>query len=334
MPIEGASVWFGKQVVDRNDFEYTLTDSDVQELQRGLAQVTRLSTDEISKESFALEGLGQRLLQIQESLENQSGITIIRGFPIDRFTPGQAKRALLGMMQHIGTPVSQSASGARVFDVRDAGFKEDDQRARGPNTKKRLSFHTDRCDVIAFLCVRPAKSGGENFVVSSAAVYNTIETERPDLLEILRAPFYYKRHTVDTANNQAYCQQPIFSFCDGHFACSFLRVLIDRAYASDDTPEMTDQQRESLDYLEAVAERPDMHVRFYQSRGDIVLLNNWSTLHRRSEFQDHDEADLKRHLLRIWLSVPNSRPIDPLFTDNFGATAAGAMRGGMRAAVR
>lgn len=332
MPIDTAAVWLGQEVVQRDDFEYTLTESDVQELERGLALVASLAVDEVTKERFLLDGLGQRLLHIQESLENQSGITIIRGFPIDRFTPEQTKRAFLGMMQHIGSPVSQSASGDRVFDVRDAGFREGDRRARGPNTKKRLSFHTDRCDVIAFLCARPAKSGGENFVVSSAAVYNAIKAERPDLLEVLSTPFHYKRHTVDTANNLAFCQQPIFSFCDGFFACSFLRVLIDRAYASDDTPVMTDLQRESLDYLEAVAERPDMHVRFYQSRGDIVLLNNWATLHRRSEFQDHDDVELKRHLLRVWLSVPNSRPIDPLFIDNFGATAAGAIRGGMRAA--
>jgi len=35
--------------------------------------------------------------------------------------------------------------------------------------------------------------------------------------------------------------------------------------------------------------------------------------------------------LRIWLSVPNSRPIDPLFQDNFGATEGGSLRGGMQA---
>ena len=28
--------------------------------------------------------------------------------------------------------------------------------------------------------------------------------------------------------------------------------------------------------------------------------------------------------------MPNSRPLDPLFADNYGAVEAGAIRGGMR----
>ena len=326
------SAWRGEELYSRPDWEYRLTSPDIAELQSALAGVTQTATGHITRDNFKLSKLGARFNDIQGSLESGSGFTIIRDFPIDRFTPGQTRRLFLGMVQHVGTPISQSAKGERILDVKDAGHADGDAKVRGPNTRKRLSFHTDRCDVIAFLCVRPAKSGGENFIVSSLAVYETIKAERPELLEVLMQPFYYKRHTVDLANNRAYCQQPIFSFCDGHFACSFLRVLIERAYASDDTPEMTDIQREALDYLESVAERPDLHVRFYQQRGDIVLMNNWTTLHRRSEFEDHADPELRRHLLRAWLSVPNSRPIDPLFKDNFGATEAGAIRGGMRSA--
>ena len=180
------------------------------------------------------------------------------------------------------------------------------------------------------MCLKQAKEGGENFLVSSTTIYNEISSLRPDLLAELRKPFYYKRHTVDLGNESPYCQQPVFSFTEDRFACSFLRVLIDRAYASGEVPAMSDLQKESLDYLEATCEREDIQYRFYQQPGDFLFLNNWITLHRRSEFVDHEDPALKRHLLRIWLSVPNSRPIDPLFKDNFGATKAGAIRGGMR----
>ncbi|MBP85519.1 MAG: hypothetical protein CMJ64_02195 [Planctomycetaceae bacterium] len=50
----------------------------------------------------------------------------------------------------------------------------------------------------------------------------------------------------------------------------------------------------------------------------------------RSEFVDHDDPALKRLLLHIWLSVPNSRPLDPRFAGSYGATEAGAIRGGMK----
>jgi hypothetical protein len=75
-----------------------------------------------------------------------------------------------------------------------------------------------------------------------------------------------------------------------------------------------------------------MHVEFRQEAGDILLLNNWITYHRREAFVDHEDISLRRHLLRIWLSVPNSRPLDPRFADNYGAVEAGAIRGGMKPA--
>ena len=65
--------------------------------------------------------------------------------------------------------------------------------------------------------------------------------------------------------------------------------------------------------------------------GEILLLNNWTLLHRRTAFEDYLDSARKRHLLRVWLSMPNSRPIDDSFKANFGATEAGAIRGGMQA---
>ena len=93
-------------------------------------------------------------------------------------------------------------------------------------------------------------------------------------------------------------------------------------------------QEEALDFLEAVCERPSMHVEFRQEPGDILLLNNWITYHRRNAFQDHENIDQRRHLLRIWLAMPNSRPLDPAFLTNYGAIQAGAIRGGMKSKVQ
>ncbi|MGI9518524.1 MAG: TauD/TfdA family dioxygenase, partial [Pirellulaceae bacterium] len=96
-------------------------------------------------------------------------------------------------------------------------------------------------------------------------------------------------------------------------------------------PDMTEIQREALDFLEVVAAEPEMHVTFRQQPGDILFLNNWVTLHRRTAFEDYEDLELRRHILRVWLSMPNSRPLDPMFAGNYGATEAGAIRGGMRA---
>lgn len=328
--VDSPAVWRGDELLRRPDWLQRLSEADVAELTEATDAVRDRPLDEITREAFALPKLATRLLSIQHSLEHSSGATMLRGLPVDEFDEEQLVRMFLGIALHLGTPVSQSATGERIFHVRDEGYRLDDPRARGPNTRKRLSFHTDRCDVIAFMCLKQARIGGDNDVVSSAALYNEIRERRPDLLDVLLKPYYYKRHNVDQGNQQAYCRQPVFSFCDGFFAACFLRVLIDRAHAEPDLPDLTPHQVEALDFLEAVAEETELRVRFRQEPGDILLLNNWVTFHRRTEFEDHEDPSQRRHILRAWLSVPNSRPIDPLFRDNYGATEAGAVRGGMR----
>lgn len=329
--INDASVWLGKQLPKRNDWLIQLDSESNESLLTFARDLESVPLDDIGPDAAAGMPIASTLKSIQHSLEHESGATLVRGFPSDQLDESLAKKLFFSLSQVIGTAVSQSATGERVFDVRDAGFRDHDPRARGPNTKKKLSFHTDRCDVIAFMCLNQAKSGGENYLVSSTAIYNEFVKSHPELLEALLKPFYYQRHNVDRGNELAYCRQPVFSFCEGRFACSFLRVLIDRAYSSGEIEPMTDLQQRALDKLEEIAERHDMQHRFFLQPGDMLFLNNWTTLHRRTEFVDHDDPARKRHLLRIWLSVPNSRPIDPLFEDNFGATGAGAIRGGMRA---
>ena len=184
--------------------------------------------------------------------------------------------------------------------------------------------------MIAFLCVRPAKTGGENHVISSATLYNEMLRRYPAEARVLEGVFPYLRHTVDGGNEKPFTFVPVFTCHEGFFAASLLRVLIDRADASPEAPSLTVEQRGALDRLQEVAEDPSLYASFRLEAGDILLLNNWVTLHRRTGFEDFAEPERRRHLMRIWLSLPNSRPLDPRFAEHFGATEAGALRGGMR----
>lgn len=267
---------------------------------------------------------------IRDTLESGSGAMLLRGFPVGDHSEDSAREAFRSWCATLGTLVSQNEKGDTVFDVTDAAFGADDPRTRGPNTNRKLSFHTDRCDVIGFLCWKQARRGGENEIVSSMHLYNEIARRRPDLLAVLQQSFPYKRHTVDLGNEAAFCEQPVFSFRDGHFACSFLRVLIDRAHADPELPNLSPAQIEAMDFLESVAAEPGNAFHFRQEPGDILLLNNWVTLHRRSAFEDSGDPAEKRRLFRTWLAMPNSRPLDPRFEANFGATGPGEVRGGFR----
>jgi hypothetical protein len=50
---------------------------------------------------------------------------------------------------------------------------------------QRLGFHADPTDIVALLCIRPAKSGGLSSIVSGVAVHNEIVRSRPDLAQVL-----------------------------------------------------------------------------------------------------------------------------------------------------
>lgn len=326
------AAWRGTELFRRDDWLVELQEHDLREIDTAVQGIERTGVPVVKTTAadFPLPRFGQVLATIQDRLETGSGACMIRGLPVEKYSEQQLRQICWGISQHLGTPVSQSASGERIFSVRDEGHQPGEAQTRGPNTKKRLNFHTDRCDVIGFLCLRQAISGGDNQLVSSVTLYNEMRARWPESAQVLMEPFYYQRHNVDTGNQLSYCRQPIFSFFNGHFAASYLRVLIDRAAAMPDIPDMTAAQLEALERLESLAFDPALHVTFRQHPGDMLFLNNWITFHRRDEFEDAPQPELRRHLLRIWLAVPNSRPLDPLFAANFGATSAGAIRGGMR----
>ena len=332
--------WSAPELLDRPEWNHRLEAEERQELLDLLAAhgpVDELpgdarAADATEVAAFQLPMLSERLAAIQQQLETGAGAVRVRGFPIEDLGEAEARFLYWAMAVHLGTPVSQSARGEHIFSVRDAGLADSDPRSRGPNTRKRLTFHTDRADVVGFLCLHPARNGGENEISSSMAVHDVIARTRPDLLEVLKQPFYYLRHTVDTGNDLPWCRQPVFSFHDGYFACCLLRVLIERAHRHPDLPDLTDEQIEALDLVESIADEERHKVVFRQERGDLIWLNNWLILHKRQAFTDWEEIEKRRHILRLWLSMPNSRPLDPLFVDNFGAVDAGAIRGGIRAA--
>lgn len=45
----------------------------------------------------------------------------------------------------------------------------------------------------------------------------------------------------------------------------------------------------------------------------MLILNNYTTLHSRDAFGDSPEHT--RHLLRLWLDIPNGRPVVPSFIE-------------------
>ncbi|MEM7203509.1 MAG: TauD/TfdA family dioxygenase [Planctomycetota bacterium] len=327
------AAWRGAELLRRDDAVVSLGPDDRAELDAAVAASRAVPLDQIDRRAFPLPTLGRKLAWLQDRLEHGSGATWLRGLGDDTADEGLVARRFWGLATHLGTPVSQSAAGERLLQVRNRGLGADDPRRRGPHTNLRLGFHTDRCDIIAFCCVRPARAGGDNHILSSITLHNELARRHPDAVATLAEPLAYLRHTVDGGNVRPYTMVPLFTVHEGRFAASYLRILIDRADRDPAAPSLTGKQRQALARLEQVAEDPELYATLRLAAGDVLLLNNWVTFHRRTAFDDDPDPGQHRLLLRLWLSPPNSRALDPRFAEHFGATAAGAVRGGMRPAA-
>jgi hypothetical protein len=61
----------------------------------------------------------------------------------------------------------------------------------------------------------------------------------------------------------------------------------------------------------------------------MQFLNNHVIYHARTPYEDDPALGRDRLLFRLWLSVPNSRPLPEGFEGLWGTIEAGARRGGI-----
>jgi hypothetical protein len=233
-----------------------------------------------------------------------------------------------GIGKHMGTAVSQSKDGDLLGDVRDVGVDVNSPQGRGYKSNQRLTFHTDTCDVVGLMVLRVAKAGGLSLLASSHAIHNHLARTRPDLLEVLHQPFTWSWQTQEPIGGTPHYQQPLFSMKDGKLSCRYVRVHIKSGQRFPEVPRLTPIQIEALDAFDELAWSEDFHFTFMFKPGDLQFVNNHVALHSRTAFDDHEEADRKRHLLRMWLSVPNSRPLSDALSTIYQDRKGGEVRGG------
>jgi hypothetical protein len=200
-------------------------------------------------------------------------------------------------------------------------------RARSRSTGP-LRWHTDRCDVIALLCVRNALEGGVSKLASIPAIHNEMLRRRPDLLELLCGDYWRSRPAdEDGMPGGNVFAQPVFGFVDGKITSQYSRTYVEQAQEVPGVPKLTPAQNEALDMLAALADELCLHSAFVA--GDMQLLNNHVIYHGRTAYADDAASGLDRLLFRLWLAVPNSRALPESFDNLWGSTDPGTLRGGV-----
>jgi alpha-ketoglutarate-dependent taurine dioxygenase len=291
-------------------------------------------------EDFPLPTLGPVLRKAQRDLEERYGLVVLRGAPVAGLGTKDLHLLHAGLAGHVGTPRPQTVFAEMVQDLRDAGQASLIER-RGSKHNRALPLHSDPCDAVSFLCIRGPESGGTSIFASSVAIHNALLRSAPEHAETLYGDLvhtYQDYLFVRTGWNQGFVprertyRMPAFTAEQGYFACKYSRFYIDQAQELPEVPRLSAAQRDALDALEEEMRAERWQLRLQYEPGDVTFINNFVCLHARTAFTDDPRDETRRrHLLRIWLSMPNSRPLSAHWKRQvfFRRIEAGALRGGV-----
>ncbi|MBI3709217.1 MAG: TauD/TfdA family dioxygenase [Proteobacteria bacterium] len=307
--IDDRCAWRSGALSGKEALFYRLTERHLDAVDEVLRRTRTLPCESISRQDFDHPVLNDFLSQVFDEIQHGRGAVIVDGCSPARYTEDDFTRLFWGFGTHFGAAVSQSVLGDRIGHVRNTPGMP---IKRAYQSLGELTLHTDSPEIIGLMSVQKAKSGGYSQLSSALAIHNEILSKRPELLAHLYRGFPYHRRGQQQPGEPAMTPYdvPVFCLVDGLVSCRYVREFMQMSADEMGTPMPADLV-EALDFFDAVAAREDLRLHFMLEPGEIMLTSNFTVLHARTAFQDHDEPERKRHLLRLWLDVPNGRPVVP-----------------------
>jgi hypothetical protein len=306
------AAWLAKDMADFSAWTIQLG-SYVTELDACLEVLKDKPIASITKEDCNLPTLGPVLVAARGELEGGRGFLRFAGLPVERWGEKSSELALWCIGVHLGWCEEQDKAGNLIHHVKDIGkkFGENDT-IRYFQTREGIPFHTDGCDAFALFCLSRGASGGQSTLASSVTAFNKIVERRPDLAKVLQEDFYFDARGQHPDGRK--CQvHPIYTYHKRYLSMMHKRPYIDSAQRFDDVPKFTPQQKEALDLLDTVLEEEDAVLRFELQAGEMVVCNNHPLVHGRTSYED--DGSQTRHCLRLWLTLPNGRPLPPHYAE-------------------
>ncbi|VVD90630.1 TauD/TfdA family dioxygenase [Pandoraea fibrosis] len=340
--LKGASAWRGAEMANNDRWVKTFPAIVLQQIDAALEMTREVDWRDINRENFPLPDATAFFDDVREELENGSGMAKIRGLDVSRYNAEELRRIWYALGAHLGTPMFQNYRGEVMREIKDEGmgvgaklygatvdssgkpFLSSGARTLSPG---QLRFHTDRCDVVGLLCVRQASEGGVSKLASSVTVYNEILKRRPDLHALLCQPIPRSRFGEEAGGEHIAYDLPIFGVRDGKLTSHFSLTYIENAQMLPGVRKLSEAEHEAIRMLMAVAEEECFEMRF--APGDIQLLNNHIVYHGRTAFKDDVQTGQDRMLMRLWLSMPNSRALPDDHAVLWGDVRAGKPHGGI-----
>jgi len=237
-------------------------------------------------------------------LERGVGFCVVDRLPIDDYPIEVVLEIYWLLGQLIGRPVAQKWDGQMIYEVSNTGIPHSN-RIRGSHTNIELVFHTDNAfarmvpDFVGLLCRYPARKGGVSRFCSLYTVHDRMYAHYPEQLKRLYQPMFFNRQTEHHPDDSRVSLAPYFSWNGERLNARANSFLVRAGYEI--AGQKMDKLLESaLDAIDKVCCSEDIWFEAPLQRGQVQYLNNHEVGHYRSEFQDHDDPELKRQLFRLW----------------------------------
>ncbi|KAK4550006.1 hypothetical protein LTR36_002973 [Oleoguttula mirabilis] len=276
----------------------------------------------MSKSRFPLPRLASFFDTVRKEIINGKGFILFKGVPVQEWGLHKSAVAYLGFGAYFGYFVSQNGHGHVLGHVKDLGedpTRKDKVRIYRTNAKQ--YFHTDGADLVGLLCIAKSLEGGESDIVSTHNVFNTLQREHPDVVETLATPdWYFDRKGEESVGEDPWYRSSIIYLEDDPQGSPRVFSKIDpnnvtslaRFNSGPDAriPPLSDKQTHALQVLDETCSRLALHM--ILDPGDIQLLSNTHVYHARTAYKDHPAGSVdesgrvrpRRHLMRLWLAVP------------------------------
>jgi len=269
-----------------------------------------------------------RAEQVRTELIAGRGFALLSGLDVQS-TPSDTAAAMFTLFAAlIGSLRSQNAAGHLLGHVTDVGADVNDPTTRIYQTNQRQTFHTDSTDAVGLLCLRTAKSGGASMIVSVDTAYRRMVEQAPELAVRLFEPVATDRRGEEPEGELPWFEIPVLSRCGDRVTGIYQRQYINSAQRFADAPKPDDQFVQALDLFDEIMNGPAVHFQMDFAPGDMQFVHNHSLLHDRTGFVDHEDPAKRRHLLRVWMSLPGDRELPAVFAQRYGSTVVGD-RGGI-----
>ncbi len=329
--IDIPAAWLGSELARTPDVWHSrLTAADIGELQDAAKSFLNSGENvgELTKDKFVLPTLEPRLSELKQTLTKGRGFGLISGLPVEQFSREISAAIFLGVGAHLGSARSQNAKGHVLGHVRDVGLDISDPKVRIYQTTERQSFHTDSVDVVGLLCLKEAMEGGRSMLVSTVSLYNEMRKLRPDLAATMFEVLATDRRGEVPEGQMPWFEVPVLNWHKGLLTGLYQRNYIKSAARFPEAPQLSEKHIEALDLFDQLANDPKFHLSMELKPGDMQFVYNHSLLHDRTAFRDWPELEKRRHLLRLWLAIPDDRELPPYFTQRYGSIETGN-RGGI-----